>query len=118
MDTSFKCEFKTNRKQSIMTLSNNGTNITRAIFSQVLKFLFIQSLYYLFFKKFSCTEEHSLKNLAIIKSGCIVSKAFDKSMNIALTYSFTSISFQISSMYIKQCCVLCFFLKLVNRFDS
>ena len=35
-----------------------------------------------------------------------------------LTYPLSSIFFQILGMCIWQCCVLCFFLKPVNRFDS
>ena len=64
-------------------------------------------------------EKPYAPNLAIFKSWCIVPKAFYRSMSIAHKYpSLFSIFFQFSSMYTRQCCVLWFFLKPVNRFDS
>ena len=66
----------------------------------------------------SCGKPYTI-NLGIIKSWCIVSKVFDKTMNVGHTCPpLSSIIIQISNMYIRQCCVLYFFLKPVNRFDS
>ena len=59
-------------------------------------------------------ESHTLLTWESLNHGVLCQKPLIKQ----LTYPLSSIFFQISGMCIRQCCVLCFFLKPVNRFDS
>ena len=59
-------------------------------------------------------ECHAFSTWESLNRGVMCQKPLIKQ----LTYPLSSIFFQILGMCIRQCCVLYFFLKPVNRFDS
>ena len=119
-----------NRKRSFKTMLNSrGLNIDPCgtlvvILSHSLNVLFTLTLCFLFVRKLFMYLRASVSNpfvpkLAINKLWFDMSNAFKRSVMIAQIYPpLSKPFFHISKIQLKQCCVLLFFLNLVNCFDN